>query len=46
MIPRALARFQSVPDTYELPDKDSLACTVIGNGVPCRLMEAVINANR
>lgn len=34
MTPRALARFQSFPDTYILPDKASLATTVIGNAVP------------
>lgn len=33
MTPRALARFQSVPDAYALPDKASLACRIIGNGV-------------
>ena len=37
MTPRALARFQTVPDSYILPAKASLACTVIGNGVPCLL---------
>lgn len=41
MTPRALARFQSVPDWYELPGRASLACTVIGNGVPCLLMQRV-----
>lgn len=34
MTPRALARFQSLPDSYILPDSPKLACTVIGNGVP------------
>lgn len=38
MTPRALARFQSVPDTYVLPDKAGLACQIIGNGVPSLLM--------
>lgn len=42
MTPRALARFQSVPDSYILPSKTSLACTVIGNMVPPKLYEAVI----
>lgn len=41
MTPRALTRFQSVPDWYELPDKASLACTVIGNGVPSLLMQCI-----
>jgi len=31
---RALARLQSVPDWYQLPDSNRLAITVIGNGVP------------
>lgn len=35
ILPRGLARFQSVPDSYWLPDKTSLACEIIGNGVPC-----------
>lgn len=34
MTPRALARFQSFPDDYELPEKNALACKVIGNAVP------------
>lgn len=34
MTPRALARFQTFPDWYELPDKTSLACRIIGNAVP------------
>jgi site-specific DNA-cytosine methylase len=46
MTPRALARFQGVPDWYILPNSDALACRVIGNGVPCDLMQAVITANR
>lgn len=42
MTPRALARFQSIPDWYVLPDKASLACTVIGNAVPSLLMREVV----
>jgi len=34
MTPRCLARFQSFPDWYELPDSKSLACRIIGNAVP------------
>ena len=45
MTPRALARFQSFPDTYILPEKASLACTIIGNAVPPLLMQCVIGAN-
>jgi DNA (cytosine-5)-methyltransferase 1 len=37
MTPRALARFQSFPDTYELPEKRTLAAYGIGNAV-CPLM--------
>lgn len=38
---RALARLQSFPDSYQLPDKKSLACFGIGNAVPPRLMEKI-----
>ena len=34
MTPRALARFQTFPDGYDLPDTKSLACRIIGNAVP------------
>lgn len=34
MTTRALARFQSLPDNYILPDSNKLACKGIGNGVP------------
>lgn len=34
MTPRALARFQSFPDWYELPESKKLACKGIGNAVP------------
>lgn len=34
MTPRALARFQSVPDSYLLPDDKRLSCKGIGNGFP------------
>jgi DNA (cytosine-5)-methyltransferase 1 len=44
MTPRALARFQSMPDSYILPDKARLACTVIGNSVPPLLYQRVIEA--
>ena len=44
MTPRALARFQSFPDWYVLPDKAKLACTVIGNAVPPLLYQRVIEA--
>lgn len=41
---RCLARFQSVPDTYMLPNKSGLASTVIGNGVCCLLARRVIES--
>jgi site-specific DNA-cytosine methylase len=41
MTPRALARFQSVPDSYELPTKRALAAKVIGNMVPPLLMQRI-----
>lgn len=45
MTPRALARFQSVPDWYVLPERNSLSCTIIGNGVPSLMMQRLIEAN-
>jgi DNA-cytosine methyltransferase len=44
MTPRALARFMSMPDWYKLPDKNGLACTVIGNGIPSRMGARIIEA--
>lgn len=41
MTPRALARFQTFPDWYELPENKSLACKIIGNAVPCLLYEKI-----
>lgn len=41
LTPRALARLQSVPDWYRLPDSPRLACKIIGNGVPPLLMEKI-----
>lgn len=42
MTARALARFQSLPDSFVLPDKSSLACTVIGNMVPSLMMQKIV----
>lgn len=39
--PRCLARFQSLPDTYALPDANGLACEVIGNAVAPLLAKAI-----
>jgi DNA-cytosine methyltransferase len=41
MTPRALARFQSFPDTYQLSGNNSLDCKGIGNAVPPLLMEKI-----
>jgi DNA (cytosine-5)-methyltransferase 1 len=41
MTPRALARFQSFPDWYELPEQTTLACTIIGNAVPPLLAQRI-----
>jgi site-specific DNA-cytosine methylase len=43
---RALARFQTFPDSYTLPDKSSLACKGIGNAVPPRLIEQFYAVNQ
>jgi DNA (cytosine-5)-methyltransferase 1 len=42
MTPRALARFQAFPDSYELPDASGLACRVVGNAVPPLLYQKII----
>lgn len=42
MTPRVLARFQSFPDWYALPDRAALACTIIGNAVPPLLMREIV----
>lgn len=42
MTPRALARFQSFPDWYKLPDNARLAAKGIGNAVPPLLYQGVI----
>ena len=48
LTPRALARFQSVPDSYQLPARAALACRTIGNAVPClvaqRVTESLLDA--
>jgi DNA (cytosine-5)-methyltransferase 1 len=41
MTPRALARFQSIPNSYVLPEKNGLACKVIGNFVPALLAQRI-----
>ena len=39
---RAIARLQSVPDWYELPEPIGVAVTLIGNGVPCLLAQKLM----
>lgn len=41
MTPRALARLMSIPDEYDLPDQNGLACEIIGNGIPPLLARAI-----
>jgi DNA-cytosine methyltransferase len=42
LTPRALARLQSFPDSYELPEHSGLACKIIGNAVPPMGYKAII----
>lgn len=42
MTPRALARFQSIPDTYLLPTYNVLACKIVGNAVPPLLAQRIL----
>lgn len=42
MTPRALARFQSFPDSYILPDSNRLACKIIGNAVPPLMYQKIV----
>lgn len=44
MTPRCLARFQSFPDSYALPESARLATTGIGNAVPPLLMQLMMEA--
>jgi site-specific DNA-cytosine methylase len=41
LTPRALARFQSLPDLYTLPERTGDAVTIIGNGVPSLFTQRV-----
>jgi len=42
MTPRALARLQTFPDTYVLPESRALACYVIGNAVPPLMYQKIV----
>jgi site-specific DNA-cytosine methylase len=44
MSPRALARFQSIPDSVELPDKAGLACKIIGNAISPLMVQRILEA--
>lgn len=44
MTPRALARFQTIPDSFILPKKKTLAGKGIGNGVPCLMYQRIAEA--
>lgn len=44
MTSRAVARFQSFPDSYNLPEQNALACKGIGNAVPPLLAQRLIEA--
>jgi site-specific DNA-cytosine methylase len=42
MTPRCLARFQTFPDWFELPDSSTLACKGLGNAVPPLLYQKLV----
>lgn len=44
LTPRALARFQTFGDEYELPPQNALACKIIGNAVPPLLAQQIVEA--
>lgn len=44
MTPRALARFQSFPDSYQLPENRTLVSRVIGNAVPPLLARKLVKS--
>lgn len=39
--PRGLARFQTLRDSYALPESDTLAVKIIGNGIPCLMYQRI-----
>lgn len=45
MTVRANARFQSIPDSYQLPNNNKLASRVVGNAVPPLLIQRIVEAN-
>lgn len=46
MTPRAIARFQSFPDNYQLPESRTLACRVIGNAVSPLMAQKLLETFR
>jgi DNA (cytosine-5)-methyltransferase 1 len=42
--PRSIARLQTLPDWYELPDSNALAGIGIGNGVPCLMAQRILES--
>lgn len=44
LTPRALARLQSVPDSYLLPENNRLACKMNGNMVPPLLAQRIVES--
>jgi len=43
---RALARLQTLPDWYQLPQEMKIAGPLLGNGVPCKLAQAILESIR
>jgi DNA (cytosine-5)-methyltransferase 1 len=41
---RCLARLQSFPDSYILPERNSVAGMILGNAVPCLLAQRIMEA--
>lgn len=44
MTTRAIARFQSFPDNYQLPESRTLACRVVGNAVPPLIAQRLLES--
>jgi DNA-cytosine methyltransferase len=44
LTPRALARFQSVPDTYQLSGQNAVDAIAIGNGIPSLVIKIFFEA--
>lgn len=41
---RAIARLQTVPDSYQLPEQNYLSSRILGNGVPCLMMRRILES--